>query len=438
MGCREVVRPGQEAGVKSPLCPAGIARGVGTLYRVGMQQQSDIIIIGGGLVGMTLALALDFHGLDVAVVDSADLPKTIAPTFDGRTSAIASASARMLEAIDLGPALEGHGCPINEIRVTDGLSPLHLHFDATHGDSGPLGYMFENRRLRAVLIEAAAARKLKVHAPARYTRVERDGARATVELADGIRLMAPLIIAADGRRSPLRDAAGIRIATWRYDQTAIVTTIEHEVPHGNIAFELFYPTGPFAILPMLPGNRSAIVWTVKQEDAAAYLGLSERAILAEIDKRTGGFLGTLALAAPLSSFPLGFHHAERYVDQRFALVGDAAHGIHPIAGQGLNMGLRDVAAMTQVLVEGARIGLDIGDAQLLERYQRWRRLDNGMVAGVTDLLNRLFGLPGRPAATVRRLGLAAVQRVPPLKRFFMQEARGETGDLPRLLQGLPV
>jgi len=404
---------------------------------------SDVIIIGGGLVGMTLALALDAHGLSSAVVDSADLSTTLAPGFDGRASAIASASARMFDAIGLTAALGGHGCPINEIRVTDGLSPLHLHFDAREGGSGPLGYMFENRRLRAALIEASReAANLRVFAPARTRSIRRGPTGVDVELDDGRRLAAPLVIGADGRRSAVREDAGIRTARWQYGHSAIVTMVEHEVPHGNIAFELFYPTGPFAILPMLPGggtgNRSAIVWSVRAADAPAYLGLPPRAMVAELEKRMGGFLGALGLTAPTTSYPLGFHHAERYVDTRLALIGDAAHGIHPIAGQGLNLGLRDAAAMTEVLVEGARLGLDLGDAQLLERYQRWRRLDTAMVSGVTDVLTRLFGLPGALPAAARRAGLAAVHRLPPLKRFFMAEARGETGDLPKLLQGLTV
>lgn len=408
-------------------------------------KHSDVIIIGGGLVGMTLALALDKHGLSAAVVDAADLSTTTAPGFDGRASAIASASARMLRAIGLWDAIEPHGCAIDEIRVTDGLSPLHLHFDSRDADTGPLGYMFENRILRTALLEAAAgAANVTVHAPARTTAVDRGATGARVTLDDGMILAAPLVVAADGRRSPLREAAGIRVGQWRYPHTAIVTMIEHERSHGGIAFELFYPTGPFAILPMTatgdaaPGTRSAIVWSVRADDADAYLALPPRALCAEIAKRMGGFLGEVRMIAPASAYPLGFHHAESYVAERLVLVGDAAHGIHPIAGQGFNMGLRDIAALAEVLVDGARLGLDLGDPQLLARYQAWRRLDNGLVAGVTDALNRLFTLPGRPAAAARRLGLAAVERLPPLKRFFMAEARGETGDLPRLLQGLTV
>ena len=401
--------------------------------------QSDVIIIGGGMVGLTLALALDAHGLTSAVIDTADLSATLAPAFDGRASAIASASARMFAAIGLAETL-GEGCAIRAIRVTDGLSPLHLHFDSADGDGGPLGYMFENRRLRAAMLKRArSAANITLHAPDRAAHIERGPNDVTVTLGSGGTLTAPLIIAADGRRSPLRDAAGIRVARWQYNQTAIVTTIAHEAPHDSVAFELFYPTGPFAILPMTDGedgrHRSAIVWTVRAEDAAATLALPQRALAAEVEARMGGFLGAVEMIAPAASYPLGFHHAESYVGERLALIGDAAHGIHPIAGQGLNMGLRDVAALTEVLVDGTRLGLDLGDATLLDRYQRWRRLDNAMVSGVTDLLNRLFALPGKPVASLRRLGLAAVERVPPLKRRFMAEARGETGDRPKLLMG---
>jgi 2-octaprenyl-6-methoxyphenol hydroxylase len=400
-----------------------------------MQQTHDVIIIGGGLVGMTAALALAQSGITSAVVDSADLKATLAAGFDGRASAIASASWRMLGALGLDEPLAPLGCPIREIRVTDGLSPLHLHFDAG-ADDEPLGLMFENRHLRAALIEAArVAGEIEVIAPAAVVSVDRADSSVTATLDSGRSLRAPLIIAADGRRSRMRADAGIRVASWSYRQTAIVGMIEHAVPHGNVAFELFYPAGPFAILPMTPGTRSAIVWTVRAADAAATLALPERAFVAEIDKRIGGFLGAIRLVATPSSYPLGFHHAERYTDRRLALVGDSAHGIHPIAGQGLNMGLRDAAALAEVLADAARLGLDLGDAEVLARYQRWRGFDNMAVAASTDLLNRLFGIGGHSAAAVRRAGLAAVNRLPTLKRFFMAEARGAAGELPALLRG---
>jgi 2-octaprenyl-6-methoxyphenol hydroxylase len=278
-------------------------------------------------------------------------------------------------------------------------------------------------------------------APARAQTVVREAHGATVTLADGRVLTAPLVIAADGRASPLREAAGIRVAQWRYPQTALVTMIGHQHPHDSVAFELFYPTGPFAILPLRVDmnspspHRSAIVWSVENADAPGYLKLGPRAVAAEINARIGGFLGEISLIAPMSSYPLGFHHAQTYIAERLALIGDAAHGIHPIAGQGFNMGLRDIAALTQVLVESSRLGLDLGAPAVLQRYSAWRRLDNSMVSGVTDGLNRLLAWKGRMPATLRRLGLAAVQRIPPLKARLMAEARGETGDRPALLRG---
>ena len=398
---------------------------------------TDVIIIGGGLVGMTLALALDAHGVSSAVVDSADLDATLAQGFDGRASAIASASARMFRAIGLGEVLAEHGCAIGGIRVTDGLSPLHLHFDATEDvEAGPLGFMVENRLLRVAMLAAArAAPNITLHAPAHAADVRREASGVTVTLGDGTVLTAPLVIAADGRRSKLREAAGIRVARWAYPNTAIVTMIGHANDHGNIAAELFYSSGPFAVLPMLPGTRSAIVWTVDNKDAPGLMKLGPRGLAAEIEQRTGGYLGAVEVIAPAVSWPLSFHHAESYLAERLVLIGDAAHGIHPIAGQGLNMGLRDVAALAEVLVEGARTGQDLGAPALLERYSRWRRLDNSMVAAATDTLNRLFALPGKVPAAVRRLGLAGVQRIAPLKARFMAEARGETGDRPKLLMG---
>ena len=400
--------------------------------------ESDVIILGGGLVGLTLALALDRHGLSSTVVDPARPEDVLAPGFDGRASAIASASWRMLEAIGLGERLEGKGCPIASIRVSDGLKAGALDFEPAP-DDGALGIMFENRLLRQTLHAAATvAVNVTLLMQARPVETQRDEHGATVRLEDGRHVRAPLVIAAEGRNSPSRAAAGINVAQWRYEHTAIIAAVEHEVPHGSVAYEIFYPGGPFAILPMQPGNRSALVWSVAKEDAAGYLKLGARGFLAELEARMGGLLGKLELIAPLSSYPLGFHHAGRITDQRLALVGDAAHGIHPIAGQGLNLGLRDVAALTEVLVDGVRIGLDPGDAQLLARYARWRSFDTLLVAASTDTLTRLFGIPGGAASAVRRFGLSAVQRISPLKNFFMAEARGEYGDRPKLLSGLTV
>jgi 2-octaprenyl-6-methoxyphenol hydroxylase len=400
--------------------------------------RADVIILGGGLIGLTLAVALDRHGLSAIVIDPADPEKNVAPAFDGRATAIASASWRMLEAIGVAGRLEGEGCPILSIRVSDGLQPGGIVFDAPEADD-PLGIMVENRRLRQVLREAAlASGRVKLLMPAQAARIVRDSAGARVALEDGRVVTAPLLVGAEGRNSPTREAANIPLARWSYAHAAVVLTVEHERRHENAAYEIFYPTGPFAVLPLLPGTRSAIVWSVPAADAAAVIDLPDRAMAHEISKRMGGFLGEVRLAGPRWNYPLGFHHAATITAERLALAGDAAHGIHPIAGQGLNLGFRDVAALTQVLVEGARLGLDLGDSQLLSRYERWRSLDTLTVAAATDGLTRIYGVPGRTASAIRRFGMGIVQRVGPLKSQFMAEARGESGELPLLLRGLTI
>ena len=407
-------------------------------------ERSDVLILGGGLVGLSLAIALSRNGVTTIVVDAAEPASQIAPAFDGRTTAVSSSSWRMLQAIGVGEKIEAHGCPIRTIRVSDGLAPGSLVFDPSRGSSGngnedPLGIMFENRLLRAALRDSAiAAEKVELVMPARPAEVIRDGAGVRVALDDSRLLTAPLLIGAEGRNSPTRETARIPVARWSYDHNAIIVTIEHERHHENVAYEIFYPTGPFAILPMLPGTRSAIVWSVPARDASAVLGLPDRAMAAEVEKRMGGFLGAIRMAGPRASYPLGFHHATTITAERLALAGDAAHGIHPIAGQGLNLGFRDAAALAQVLVEGARIGMDLGDAQLLERYERWRSLDSLMVAAATDSLTRIYGIPGRAASRVRRLGMGLIDRFAPLKDRLMAEARGTSGDLPLLLRGLPI
>ncbi len=403
--------------------------------------RADVIILGGGLVGLTLGIALDAHGLTAIVIDPADPDTFLAAGFDGRASAVASASGRMLDAIGVARRLAGKGCDIRAIRVSDGLAPGALDFEPDEQD-GALGTMYENRLLRTALYEhALAAARVDLRVRTRPVAVDRAATGVTVTLDGGARVRAPLVIAAEGRNSPSREAAGITVARWRYDHAAMIAAIGHERPHGHTAYEIFYPAGPFAILPLADdanGHRSAIVWTVGREDAPAMLRLSDRAFLAEAEKRMGGFLGRLGPLSPRASYPLGFHHAAAITADRMALVGDSAHGIHPIAGQGLNLGFRDVAALAQVLVEGKRTGMDLGDPYLLERYQRWRGLDTFMVAAATDGLTRLFGIPGATASAVRRFGLSAVQALPPLKRRFMAEARGESGKLPTLLTGMTI
>ncbi|MET4593493.1 MULTISPECIES: UbiH/UbiF/VisC/COQ6 family ubiquinone biosynthesis hydroxylase [unclassified Sphingomonas] len=402
---------------------------------------TDVLILGGGLVGAALAVALDVHGVSSIVIDPADPAVTLAPGFDGRASAVASASHRMLDAIGIGATLAGRGCAIRQIRVSDGLEPGKLDFIPDASD-GALGTMYENKLIRRTLFDAATvAEHVDLRMQTRAVSVDRGAAGVTMTLDSGEVVRAPLLVAAEGRKSPTREAAGITMAHWSYDHTAIIAAFHHERSHENIAYEIFYASGPFALLPLPDddaGHRSAIVWTVESKNAAGMLKLGERAFLAEATKRMGGFLGELSNLTPRSSYPLGFQHAARITDTRLALVGDAAHGIHPIAGQGLNLGFRDVATLAEVLVEGKRLGLDLGDAALLARYQRWRGLDTFMTAAATDTLTRLFGIPGKTASAVRRFGISAVDAIAPLKDRFMAEARGESGDLPKLLQGLPI
>jgi 2-octaprenyl-6-methoxyphenol hydroxylase len=399
------------------------------------EQRADVLIVGGGLVGLSLGCALASARLRVTVVDRNAPGATLDRAFDGRASAIAYASQRALEAIGVWPGMAAEAEPILEIRVSDGDSPLFLHYDHRELGEGPLGYMVENSVTRHALHAAARALPtLDLRAPAEMVALERGGAGVLAHLADGDEVRAALVVAADGRDSKLRREAGIRALSWRYRQSGIVCTVAHERPHRGIAQERFLPSGPFAILP-LTGNRSSLVWTEREELAPAMLALDEAGFAAEVAARFGDHLGALEVVGPRWSYPLSLLNAERYVDTRLALVGDAAHAMHPIAGQGLNLGLRDVAALAEVLIEARRLGLDLGEAHVLARYQRWRRLDAVTLLAATDGLNRLFSNDVAPLRLARDLGLAAVHRLPPLKRLFMRHARGTVGKLPRLLRG---
>lgn len=399
----------------------------------------DLVILGGGLVGMTLALAAAKKGLSSHVIDRADPAELTAEGFDDRATAISTASWHLFANIGIAEGLEQFACDIASIAVTDQQKPGRLDFVPGEGD-GTLGRMFPNRRLRLALFEAAAREPLIEWTPL-ATVVERQRSEYGVAavLSDGRKFKGSLMVAAEGRQSPTRDAAGISIAKWDYKHRAIICGLTHEKPHGNVAWEIFYPAGPFALLPLNDDadgtHRCSLVWTVSESDAAGVTKLGDRAFLAEVEKRMGGVLGRVLSVGQRSSYPLGFHHTAKITAERLALIGDSAHGIHPIAGQGLNLGLRDVGALVEVLAEGARLGLDPGDPEILKRYENWRGLDSFMVALATDGLTRLFGVPGAAASAVRRLGMAAVQRTPMLKQFFMDEARGVSGDLPELLRG---
>lgn len=403
-----------------------------------MANKRDLLILGGGLVGMTLALTAARKGLSSHVVDRADPAELTAEGFDARASAVSTASWNLFTNIGIADGLEPFGCPISSIAVTDAMRPGRIDFQPEPHE-GTLGRMFANRRLRLALFEAAAAEPLiEWHARADVVSRERGEHGVAAVLADGTRLEAALMVGAEGRNSPTREDAGIAVAKWDYSHRAVIAGLAHEKPHDGVAWEIFYPAGPFALLPLLDDeqgrHRSALVWTVAEKDAAGVLALSPRAFEAEVMKAMHGLFGAITVEGARSSFPLGFHHTARITAPRLVLVGDAAHGIHPIAGQGLNLGLRDVGALVEVLVEGARLGLEPGDAQLLARYETWRGLDAFSVALATDGLTRLFGIPGKLPSAARRLGMAAVQRTPALKRWFMDEARGVSGDLPELLR----
>jgi 2-octaprenyl-6-methoxyphenol hydroxylase len=404
-----------------------------------MSDDAELLIAGGGLNGLLLCIACAGAGLGVVLVDREDPAAMLDHSFDGRSSAIAYGSQQVLSALGLWPLVAAEAEPIREIRVADDNAPLFLHYDHRElGADTPLGWIVENRVLRRALFEhARTLPTLAFLAPLAVVEVETSPVAAEAALADGRRLTVRLVAAADGAGSPLRRAAGIRTVEWRYPQTAIVTTVRHERPHHGIAVEHFLPAGPFAILPMT-GNRSSIVWTERAELAAGLIALPEAPFAAELAARFGDFLGTVEPIGPRWSYPLQLMLAERYAGRRLALVGEAAHVIHPIAGQGLNLGIRDVAALAEIVIDARRLGLDIGDDALLRRYQQWRRLDALLLAAVTDGLNRLFSNAIAPLRLVRDLGLAAVDRLPPLKRFLMRDAMGITGDLPRLVRGLPL
>lgn len=403
-----------------------------------MDDKRDLVILGGGLVGMTLALTAAKKGISSHVVDRADPAELTAEGFDGRASAISTASWNLFGNIGIADSLEPFACPIERIAVSDQMKPGRIDF-VPEPEEGSLGRMFENRRLRLALYEAAEREPLiAFHPNAEVTDRDRGPHRVAATLAGGRVLEGSLMVAAEGRRSPTRDEAGLALAKWDYSHRAIVAGLTHEMPHEGTAWEIFFPAGPFALLPMLDDadgrHRSALVWTVAERDAAGMLKLSDRAFLAEIAKRMGGTYGTVTAVGPRSSYPLSFQHTARIVADRLALVGDAAHGIHPIAGQGLNLGLRDVGALVEVVADGMRLGLEPGDAQVLARYERWRALDGFSVSLATDGLTWLFGVPGKTASAARRLGMGAVQRIGPLKHWFMDEARGVSGALPELLK----
>ena len=407
----------------------------------------DIIIAGAGLTGAAFALAAAQGGLKVVMIDPQPFDAQLAPTFDGRSTAIAFSTFRMLDALGLGEDLRPHACRMDHILVTDGRRPgaaspapssAFLRFDADEigGRTGgePLGYLVENRRIRVALAQAVIRAGIEVRAPAAVASVTADAGKATVTLADGSTLTAPLVVGAEGRGSTVRRAAGIETVGWTYGQSGVVATVRMGRDHGNVAHEYFLPSGPFAILP-LTDQRASLVWTESTRRGEALRSASDEAFHAHLMRRFGEFLEDVTVEGPRFVYPLSLSLAEKLIAPRIALIGDAAHGVHPIAGQGLNMGLKDAAALAEVLAEAARLGEDLGSETVLERYARWRRFDNAALAAGFDAFVRLFSNDIAPVRLARDLGMAAVNRIAPLRRAFMHEAGGATGDLPRLLRG---
>jgi 2-octaprenyl-6-methoxyphenol hydroxylase len=408
---------------------------------------ADVIIAGAGITGATLGLALAAGGLRALLIDPQPFAAQVAPTFDGRASAVSFSGFRQWRALGLAAALEPHAQPIEQILVTDGRSPgagagpahgAFLRFDAAEiadrSDGEALGYLLENRRIRAALAGAVEAAGLTVLAPASVARVAFGPGAAEVTLGDGRTLRAPLVVGAEGRESVVRKAAGIDAAGWSYGQSGVVATVTLEHDHAGVAYEYFLPRGPFAILP-LTERRASLVWTESSRRGEALRGAGDGMFHAHLRRRFGDFLGRVEAVGPRFVYPLGLHLTADLVAPRAALVGDAAHVIHPIAGQGLNLGLKDVAALAEVLAEAARLGEDLGALSVLQRYARWRRLDTAALAVSTDLFVRLFSNDNPLLRAGRDLGMAAVNRLGPARRFFMREAGGAVGDLPRLLRG---
>ncbi|MFS4436803.1 FAD-dependent monooxygenase [Paracoccaceae bacterium GXU_MW_L88] len=407
-----------------------------------MGMDSTLLIVGGGLSGPAMALAAAAGRLTSHVIDAAPAATRADRDFDGRAYAISAGSQKMLAALGLWDALEPHAQPILDIKVSDGkpgggVAPLTLHFDHNELDGGPMGWLVEGRHIRAVLRAACEAEaRITLMDETRVT-AQRTTPVAEVDLSSGETLRGQLIIGADGRMSGTATRAGITRRGHEYGQTGLVCALAHEKPHQGVAHQMFLPEGPLAILP-LTENRSSIVWSCRADHAEAVNGLDDANYLAHLRPRFGDFLGEITLAGKRFSYPLSLSIARDFTAPRLALIADAAHGVHPLAGQGLNLGFRDIAALAEVLTDAARRGEDIGAATALDRYASWRRADTAQLVLATESINRLFSNDNALLRAARVVGLGAVNAIPPLRRGFMREAAGLTGDLPRLMTGAPL
>ena len=402
--------------------------------------RADVLIVGCGMVGGTLAIALSNVGLKIVIIDQLDPSVQESANFDGRASAIAATPQKMLKQLGIWKQLSRNFTTIEDIRVVDGRSSFYLHYNHKDVYCDALGFMVENRHFRqAYLSQIQNNKNITFIAPTKINQIIRNVGGVHALLNNGAQIKSDLVIGADGRHSKIREIAGIHCTKWTYSQTAIVLTVDHQIPHNNVAYEHFFPGGPFAILPQRGDreqkNRSSIVWTEKTDLTRKILSLPDYDFKNEFKKRFGEHLGDFRFVGPRWHYPLYLHFTETCVAERLVLVGDAAHGIHPIAGQGLNLGFRDVAALAEIVIDAKRLGIDIGEVGVLEKYQKWRRFDNSLMVAMTDGLNRLFSNDISPIKVFRDLGLGAVNKANPLKKLLMLHAMGSIGNLPRLLKG---
>lgn len=408
-----------------------------------MSDQMDIVIAGGGLNGSAMALALASAGFRVMLADTLATDTRMDDAFDGRGYALSVSSKRVLSALGVWAEVADQAQPILDIKISDGrigqsASPFVLEFDHAEIEEGPMGFMIEDRHLRRALLAALEADdRINHRAGLSVSAHETDDASVMISLSDGTQVRAGLLIGADGKSSATAARAGIRRTGWAYGQTSLVCALEHALPHEGLAYQHFLPSGPLAILP-LPGNRVSIVWTEAEAAAARISAMDDEAYLEQLRVRMGGVLGEIGLVGKRFSFPLSLSLADDLVAPRVALVGDAAHAVHPIAGQGLNAGLKDVAALADVLAEARARGEDFGQSVVLGRYQTWRRFDIAALATATDAFNRLFSNDNPILRIGRDIGLGLAGALPGLRRTLIREAAGLTGDLPRLSRGVPL
>ncbi len=403
-----------------------------------MSERYDLIIQGGGLTGLALAAAVGGAGARVLLVEERPIPTTTTATFDGRVTAVARGAKQALDSIGAWDDMEPEAEPILEIEVGEYNSPVTVQYDYRDVGDEPLGWIVPNQVIRLALLAAIdRCPEVVIRAPATIAAMQRDAHRVEAELSDRSRVKAALLAVCEGRVSHTREELGIGAKVWRYGQTGLVCTLAHELPHDGRAVERFFPDGPFAMLP-LPGDRSSIVWALDDRLADSVKTLDDRAFVAEVQERFGDRLGRLTLEGHRWSYPLVLVWSDRYTAERAVLVGDTARGIHPIAGQGWNLAVRDIAAIAEIVVDRLRLGLDPGAPEALERYAAWRSFDSLALVAVTDGINRLFANDILPLKLAREAGLAIVDRLPPAKKFFMRHAMGLVGDLPRLMRGLPL